>query len=1241
MSDFQFVHLKEYAGFLLRHKLDQLTLKYYQLAYEANFPLLKIVEHLPDEEKIASFKAGLIPFLESFINNNALELSFDTIKKWKNNEIPNIPKEIVQVSDIVLNYGTRKKAIISFLPDFTQDISLALRIIEELESFQMEVEKYTIDVYTEIQNDLINQEKEFAKAIINSNVDCTIAFNQDLNITAWNNSIALRSGIHWERVKDKKITQQLTILKEEDLKKVLKGKKITYEKYNFDFLPGFYEIHVVPIELHNTISGGLVILFDITKRVKSEEALKEHKEELQSTNEELKESQEELQAANEELHEQLEQITQMQQALKESERKFRLVTENSSDLLATLGVDGTINYASPSCNQLLGFSPEEVIGKPFHEFIDNQDLSIVNEAYHKILIEGTNQIINARIKHKNGQSVWFEVKGNAIPTTNANFTHNIQITAREIHEKKLMGEALDKERKFVESIFKNASEGIMACDFNGNLTLFNHAAKELHGIPEGPIPANEWSNHYSLYCANQNTKINKEDTPLTRALQGTKIRDWELIVEPVSGKKKHLIVNGSQLVSSDGKLIGAVVIMHDVTARKKAEHKLIKNEALLSEAQAIAHIGSWEWNLSTDKIYWSDEMKRLFGYAKDHLELNLDNYLNLLLPEERPFVEETISKGLKDFKPFAFHHRIKLPDGTIRWIDARGKVILAKNGQPVKMAGTGQDITKQKEAELQVQEKQNLIEKITNTSPNVLYVFDLRTKANAYVNKKIEEYLGYTPEQIRIMGEHALNTLLHPEDVPKYRKHLDTIQHIKTGEVLDIEYRVKHATGSWRWFRSLETAFKKDNKDNIIQIVGTAQDITIQKNAEEAILYREAQLIEAQQLAHVGSLDWDVLSGTITCTPEFNKIFNIPASKDSITYDELIEKIHPEDREKVNQGILEAFKKSRPFETEYRIGENGNTKTISAKGKAHFNDNGVLIRFTSTALDITQRIIYEQELQKKNHDLANAYIKLESAQKNLQQINNELEQRVRERTEELSKKNLELNKKNKELQTINVDLDNFIYTASHDLKTPIANLEGLTRVLNTKLVPSKNSQEEKILQMMETSIIKFKNTINDLTEITKVQKEINEEIERIRFEDLLDPILTDLQPMVEENKAIVDIDFQVKQINYARKNLRSIIYNLITNALKYRSPDRAPHIQIKTRQENNYILLTVQDNGLGIRKDQLPKLFNMFKRLHTHVEGTGIGLYIIKRIIENNGGKIEVESEPNVGTVFKVFFKLA
>jgi PAS domain S-box-containing protein len=231
----------------------------------------------------------------------------------------------------------------------------------------------------------------------------------------------------------------------------------------------------------------------------------------------------------------------------------------------------------------------------------------------------------------------------------------------------------------------------------------------------------------------------------------------------------------------------------------------------------------------------------------------------------------------------------------------------------------------------------------------------------------------------------------------------------------------------------------------------------------------------------------------------------------------------------------------------------------------------------------------------------------------------------------------ELAAKNEALTRINTDLDNFVYVASHDLKAPILNLEGLLLALNKRIEHLYDQRNRMMAQMMFTSIEKLKNTIKDLTDITKAQKDINAEQELVPFHQVIDDILLDMRPLLQEVNPSISYDIQVTQVLYAPKNLRSVLYNLINNAIKYHSPERACKILIRTYLDDNTTVVEIKDNGLGIDPSHLSKLFTMFKRLHTHVEGTGIGLYITKRIIENQGGRIEVESVLNKGTTFKVY----
>ncbi|MDF7815213.1 PAS domain-containing sensor histidine kinase [Hymenobacter sp. YC55] len=262
------------------------------------------------------------------------------------------------------------------------------------------------------------------------------------------------------------------------------------------------------------------------------------------------------------------------------------------------------------------------------------------------------------------------------------------------------------------------------------------------------------------------------------------------------------------------------------------------------------------------------------------------------------------------------------------------------------------------------------------------------------------------------------------------------------------------------------------------------------------------------------------------------------------------------------------------------------------------------------------------------------------ARRQVEQLNQELEARVQERTEQLQAINQELNASNTQLTRTNVDLDNFIYTASHDLKAPISNLEGLLQLLQDEL-PAAVLQGEYIgptLTRMVEAVARFQRTIEHLTEVSKLQKEHTPTAAAVDLAAVVEGVCLDLAPLIDETHAAVVVQVaDFPPVLFAEKNLRSVVYNLLSNALKYRHPDRRPHIDVRAHVRVGQTVLEVHDNGLGVEIAHLPKLFGMFQRFHDHVEGTGIGLYMVKKIVENAGGRIEVHSQVGAGTTFFVY----
>jgi two-component system phosphate regulon sensor histidine kinase PhoR len=230
----------------------------------------------------------------------------------------------------------------------------------------------------------------------------------------------------------------------------------------------------------------------------------------------------------------------------------------------------------------------------------------------------------------------------------------------------------------------------------------------------------------------------------------------------------------------------------------------------------------------------------------------------------------------------------------------------------------------------------------------------------------------------------------------------------------------------------------------------------------------------------------------------------------------------------------------------------------------------------------------------------------------------------------------------RELELLNASHETFIYSVSHDLRSPLANIEGLVKQViksSEKLIKTSgadSTQHNHIVEMLDDSIKGMRNIIDELSEIVKIQTNYKEVGEHLKFDMILKEVELTLKDKIISTNAAISYDIQENNVKFSRKNLRSILYNLLSNAIKYKHPVRNPEIQIKTLILNGVFQLSVSDNGRGISEDKLGMIFTPFTRLSTDVEGTGIGLHLVKKIIENSGGSIFINSKVDEGTAFVV-----
>ncbi|WP_207434223.1 PAS domain-containing protein [Sabulibacter ruber] len=459
-----------------------------------------------------------------------------------------------------------------------------------------------------------------------------------------------------------------------------------------------------------------------------------------------------------------------------------------------------------------------------------------------------------------------------------------------------------------------------------------------------------------------------------------------------------------------------------------------------------------------------------------------------------------------------------------------------------------------------------------------------------YYSQQWYDYLGGTREELTGWG---WEEYIHPDDLQAtntgWQRSLATGQHF----VIENRWR-SSKSGEYRWFL-VRGVPMRDAQGNITMWVGSHTDIHDQKETQLAL---QESIRQFQFLAEsMPQLVWT------TDAQGYHDYFNqrwvdftgydVETSKGKDMWNKLL---HPDDQERAATRWQYSLETGAPYEIEYRFkrSSDGTWRWFLARALPLRDQEGNIIRWFGTCTDI--------EDQKQNEAL--------------------------------------MEQTNRELRSINEDLDSFVYTASHDLKLPIINMAGIFQEL-TQNATFHDPDAELLISMFNKSLRQINTTISDLAEIVKVQKEIDAHLEESSLSELVDEVKLSIQDLIQNSKAKITCDFsQAPTLVFSRVNLKSILYNLISNAVKYRSPDRVPEVYLHTYKQADFTVLKVQDNGMGMDLEKHgAKLFQMFKRFHNHVDGSGLGLYILNRIVQKNGGRIEVESEVGQGTTFTIYFK--
>ena len=227
----------------------------------------------------------------------------------------------------------------------------------------------------------------------------------------------------------------------------------------------------------------------------------------------------------------------------------------------------------------------------------------------------------------------------------------------------------------------------------------------------------------------------------------------------------------------------------------------------------------------------------------------------------------------------------------------------------------------------------------------------------------------------------------------------------------------------------------------------------------------------------------------------------------------------------------------------------------------------------------------------------------------------------------------------KDLERLVADHEILLDTISHDIKNPLANLVMAIELFKD-VSPNDQTEFKTLLEFVDVALTKMNNIITDLTEIRKDGHKYKTENELLNFEDILEDVRLTLSDDIYAAKAIITSKINVSEITFSKRKLRTIIYNLINNAVKFKATKRQPEIMVTTHKKKEFMVISVKDNGIGIEKNKFEAIFSKYYRLENDIDGSGIGLYLIKEIVNNAGGKVVVKSEVNKGTEFQIYLKI-
>jgi len=647
-------------------------------------------------------------------------------------------------------------------------------------------------------------------------------------------------------------------------------------------------------------------------------------------------------------------------------------------------------------------------------------------------------------------------------------------------------------------------------------------------------------------------------------------------------KQNHI----SQAGVSFGKDISAL-------EQHEAQSEIQKYFERLTLALDAAKMGSWCWDSFTDKNVWTPYHDIIFGYEPGNGEHTYEDWASRVHPDDLELAEAAWKTALKEHVDYICEYRIVLPDNTLRWVESYGRYYYDDDGNPLRMAGTVTDITERKKAEQALQESQRRYSTIAQISPVGIYRCD--SSANLlYVNQRWCEITGYSFDQVIHQG---WRTTIYLED--KARVEAEVKRTLEQEIPFEWEFRFQRPDNSVVWV--FAQSVPEMNADGVlIGHVGTLTDITNQKQSEKALRQSEERFRSTFEQAAVGICHADKNGHFIRVNQKLCDILGY--SREELLQRTFGEITYPADLESDLNQVRDLL--------------SGKIQNFSMEKRYLCKDNSVI--WVEITVSFVRQINGEP-------DYFLGVIKDISQRK---QAQTQLLLRAQEQ-EEL---NVLLTETTAQLRKRNSELDQFAYVASHDLKAPLRAIANLSQWLEDDLSERLEPDNLHHLELLRQRVYRMEALINGLLQYSRVGRVENTE-EKVDVGKLLAEIIHDLAP--PENFTI-EVKNSMPTLTTKGILLRRVFANLIDNAITHHQGLQGK-IEISVEDKDECYEFSVSDDGTGISPQYHDKIFVIFQTLQARdqKEGTGVGLSIVKKILETEGSSISVESDIGKGATFR------